>query len=206
MSDLSDASFIDAVKLQMAGENSGDRLLGVRFYTEEVEDEAASAAEGRPVFKTVEMCEIRVPGDRHNIVRGRIKNMHPDPRRRFPEAYARFKAGDAVQVKGTLLREWGMISRSRAKEYEALGTYTVEQLAGMGDANVQGIRGALAERQKARDFLDVARGQAPLSQARAEIDALRSELQALKEQMSGVSEAPKRRGRPPKVRPEGEEA
>ena len=213
MDDLSDAAFVEAVRLQMAGDAAADRLLGVRFYMEEVEDEEASKTEGRPIFKSVEMVEIRVPGDK-DMRRGRVKNTHPDPRKRFPEAYAKFKAGELAQVNGQLLRAWGRLMPHRVREYEAVGVLTVEQLAALSDVNAQGFPGAIADRQKARDFLDEAKGQAPIAQARAENEKLRAELESLKSiisqqgqkieaMTSDEPEQPKRRGRPPKAQAEG---
>ena len=174
-----DAGFAVALRYQN-DPFGGDRSLAVRFFTDEIEDAAATATEGRPIFKSVEMCEIQVPGERDTTI-GRVKSMHPDPRDRFPEAYARWKRGETEQVVGTLLREWGLMPRARAKEYEALKIRTVEQLAGVSDTAAQDIRGSLADRQKARDFLEFSKGQAPLTQARAEMEVLRNELQAVKE-------------------------
>ena len=158
--------------------SAGDRTLHVRFFYDEVQDDAATVREGRPIFKSVEMCEIRY-GDKDNIVVDRVKYMKPDPRMRFAAQYARFKAGEATQVEGTLLRQWGLITTAEARSYEAVGIVTVEQLAGLADTMTQGIRGSTADRQKARDFLAMTQGQDPLAQARAQIEALTQRLAAL---------------------------
>lgn len=200
-----DAQYAQADQyLQNPGE--GDKHVGVTFFWEEIPDEKASEEAGRPIFKSVEMCEIKVPGDKDNVICDRVKYMRPDPRKRFPVQYARHKAGEKVQVVGTLLREWGLIDRATAKSYEAVGIHTVEQLAGLSDSNAQGLRGSLTDRQKAKDFLAMAAGQAPIAQARAENEKLRAEIQALREMVEDMKaapvsadpEAPKRRGRPPK--------
>lgn len=183
MDDVSDSSFEQAYRFQN-DQAAGDRNLAVRFFYDEIEDDAATKAEGHPVFKSVEMCEICVPGDKDNTIVGRLKSMHPDPRERFPAAYAKFKRGEKVQIAGYLLREWGLITRARAKEYEALNIMTVEQLASLSDTNAANIRGSLAERQKAADFLEFSKGQAPLAQARAEMDAQKSEIETLKEMLA----------------------
>lgn len=196
----SDAGFIQALQLQN-DTAAADRRLAVRFYTEEFLDEEATKIEGRPIYKTWECCEIRIPGDEKNIRQGRIKYMKPDPRERFPEAYRKFKAGDRSQVTGQLLKAWGLITPARAKEYSALGIYTVEQLASLSDSNAQNIRGSIPDRQKAKDFLEMAKGQAPVAQARAEADKLRVELEVLKEQIAALQEkepSPKKKpGRKP---------
>lgn len=204
---LSDAAFSD---LSHQGISDDDRRLHVTFFYEEVPDAKRTAEMGRPMFKSVEMCAIRIPGDKDNQVIDRVAKMDPDPRQRFPGQYARFKAGEKVQIEGTLLREWGFISPAEAKSYEAVDIYTVEQLAGLSDSTCQQYRGSLADRQKARDFLEKAKGLEPVAQARAENAALRSEIEALREAVKALGgkvpdapapsaiPEPKRRGRPPK--------
>jgi len=212
---LSDAAFAQAIDFAKDS-SAADKHLNVRFFLDELKDEAASKREGRPIFKSEEFCEIRY-GDKDNIVCERVRYMRPDPRLRFPVHYALFKAGESVQVVGTLLREWGLIDRSTAKGYEAIGIVTVEQLAEASDATAQQVRGLLMDRQKAKDFLSTAQGLAPLAAARAENADLRAQMDALRDQMKDLAssvkeraetaapsvdpisavEAPKRRGRPP---------
>jgi len=191
---------------------AGDRALAVRFYTEEFQDEAESAKQGRPIFKTWECCEIRAPGSR-DVKMGRIKYMKPDPRVRFARAYSEWRAKGTIRVDGQPLRAWGLITPARAKEYEALGVHTVEQLAALADTHAQGIMGSVGDRTKAQDFLAMAQGQQPLAAARAELEKARSEIDTLKDivrqqgekiealvdRQNGITPAPKRRGRPPKV-------
>lgn len=194
---LSPEAFATAYALQQ-DQNSADKHLHVLFEYDEIEDEEATKRAGRPMFRSVEMCEIRY-GDKDNVVRDRVKYMHPDPRQRFPAQYARFKAGEKVQVVGTLLREWGLVDRATAKGYEAVGIVTVEQLAGLSDANAQQVRGSIADRQKARDFLEMAKGLAPVAQARAEFDKAQEQIRALRDELDAMKAAqddkPQRRQR-----------
>jgi hypothetical protein len=200
-------SFSDVVRFQ-SNQDEADKHLIVQFYMDEVEDAVKTAEAGRPMFKSVEMCEIRVPGDKDCIIRDRVKSMSPDPKLRFPNQYARFQRGEKNQMEGTPLREWGFISRASAKGYEAANIYTVEQLAGLSDANAKQIFGSFADRQKAIDFIEQAKGNAPLTQARAEMEVMRQEIQALRDLVAEAGlkvpatkiEPPKRKpGRPKKV-------
>lgn len=197
---LSDAAFSD---LSRQGLSDEDKRLHVQFFYEEIPDAKKTAEMGRPIFKSVEMCEIRIPGDKDNVTVERVSRMQPDPRLRFPGQYARHKAGEAVQIEGTLLRQWGLITPAEAKSYEAIDVYTVEQLAGMSDATCQKHRGVLADRQKAKDWLDKAKGLEPVAQARSENERLRAENEALREAVAELGgnvpepREPKRRGRPP---------
>ena len=68
------------------------------FYWVPKQDEAASIAEGRPIFKDTEYVKIIVPGSSTSIVQ---KPVRDDDRRRFAEAYAKFKKGDPEQLVGT---------------------------------------------------------------------------------------------------------
>jgi hypothetical protein len=214
---LSDAAFSD---LSDAEASEEDKKLRPRFYTEEIKDEAETAKQGRPIYKSREMCEIRIPGDQDNVMVGRVDRMTPDPRERFPGAYAKFKRGDLHQVTGTPLRRWGQMEPADARGYEDMGVITVEQLAGLSDATCQKMRGSLADRQRARDFLVQMRDAAPVAAARAEAAALREEIATLRETIASLggkvppapapvaveeAPAPKRRGRPPKVKPEAQE-
>lgn len=200
---VSDSGFTESLKyLQHPDEH--DRHLAVRFYEEEMEDAAATKEAGRPIFKTVECVEIRVPGDKGNIRRGPLKYFRPDPRERFPLAYAKFKAKAKEQIVGTLLRECGgLMPRTRALEYQHFGVFTVEQLAALNDSNAQNIPGSIADRQKARDFLAIAKGQAPLAAARAENEQLREQLRALedvvREQGEWIAKAKQAAGEPQSV-------
>ncbi len=182
---------------------SADRGLRVRFFFDEILDDVATKEMGRPIHKSVEMCEIRY-GDKDNIVVDRVKYMQPDPRQRFPVQYAQHLAGNKEQVVGTLLRKWGLIENALAKDYEAVGIMTVEQLAGLSDDLCKRYRGSLPDRQKARDFLAMAEGQAPIAAARAEIEALREEIRALREggtvpAVAPIEQVKRKPGRPRKA-------
>lgn len=199
---LSDAAFVDLTSA--AAVSDEERKLRVRFFKDEIKDEAATKQEGRPIYKSVEMVEIKIPGDKDNVV---VRKVGEADRERFPAAYAKFKRGDAVQVVGTPLRRWGLMEPAEARGYEEAGVITVEQLAALSDANCQKLRGSLADRQKARDYLEMAKDMAPVAAARAEADALRAQVEALREQIAALGgkvperlPAPKRRGRPPKNR------
>lgn len=196
---LSDAAFSD---LSGQGPAEADKNLRVDFFYDEIPDPKKTEEMGRQMFRSVEMCSIRIPGDKDNQVVGRVEKMTPDPRRRFPVDYARFKAGEKAQYEGTPLREWGVLDRATVKSYEAVDVHTVEQLAGMSDVICQQYRGSVADRQKARDWLDKARGLEPVAQARAENAALKAQIEALTEAVKALggkvpeAPAPKRLGRP----------
>jgi hypothetical protein len=152
----------------------------VRFYIEAVKNNVKSEREGRPVFDNVEMAHILVPGDRltevHRIVTDEV-------RRRWPEHYTMFKQGLEAPVTGTPLSEWGGISKGHIEELRYSKVYTVEELAGLSDAQLTKSvsMGGIPLRDAAKRFLANLEGAAPMEKLAAENvqkDARISELEA----------------------------
>ncbi|TXH12210.1 MAG: hypothetical protein E6R03_13335, partial [Hyphomicrobiaceae bacterium] len=90
-----------------ANAREADKALAVRFYMEPLKDDQKSITEGRPIYADTEMIEIRVRGDRNNIVQ---RPARPDDQKRFPAAFKAFKDGVDGQATGTPLREWPVMS------------------------------------------------------------------------------------------------
>lgn len=141
-----------------AGGNAGDEKLFVKFEDKPVQDKQASEDAGRPIFKEIPHISIRAAGSQSFVCRrASIADM-----RRFPRHYAAFKQQRELPVEGTLLSEWPLISRTMAKELEALDVKTVEQLVGMSDQSSQNFMGINELKRKATLFLEHAAGEAPM--------------------------------------------
>lgn len=139
--------------------------VNTRFYTRSVQDQSASDAAGRPVFKDVVYLLKEVPGDRFNRP---DRPMRESDKREFPEQWKRFEEGLSQKHEGLPLAEWPQISRSQVEELTYFRVYTVEELARLPDA-AQGQMGVLfLLRDKARSYLDRAAGDAQEAQLRAE--------------------------------------
>jgi hypothetical protein len=132
-------------------ETSGDEKLLVQFYVGAYHCESESREAGRPIFKDAEFVKIMVPGNKDNIV---VKMVTERERQRFPMQYAAFKNKDSEYVSGTPLKEWSALTPSQVEELNYYGIRTVEQLAGVTDANAQNILGVLALRQRGQAFLE----------------------------------------------------
>lgn len=170
------------------GYNPDDSLL-VKFYIDTIEDGAATKEAGRPIFKEVEMIDIRVPGSRNNVVR----IARPQDIERFPRHYAAFKNRTSMEgIEGTPLTEWPAISRSRVEELAFLNVKTVEQLANMPDSNAQQIMGFFGLKEQAKNWLEKANGIEALQQKLADRDNL---IQELSERLSALEakSAPKKK-------------
>lgn len=195
----------------MAYESFPDEAQGkhgkcrAEFYLRPKPDKAATLAEGRPVFKMVEYIRIS-GGDLRNLP---DKPAHEGHRRAYPREYAAFKAGTSQDsASGTLLSAWGGVSPERVEELRFFRIHTVEQLAEVpdGQLNQMGLH-TRKERERARDYIKTAKGNAPVMQLRSELESrdariaeLERRLELMLTQQRPAEEAPPKRGpgRPPK--------
>lgn len=130
-----------------------DKLL-VRFFLHPSQDAARSVKEGRPCFKDTEFVQIMQPGNKESIV---MRPATQTDKQRFHKHYRAFKdRNDSDLLEGTPLDQWPAISRAVVEELKYFNVLTVEQLAGMSDANAQGHMGINMLRDKAKTWLDLA--------------------------------------------------
>ncbi len=215
MPEFADESWNSAPGMTRNHATAGDTQLFVRFSMEPRQDAEASTQEGRPIFKDVEYVEIAAPGDKSNIIH---KPVTDDLRRRFRAQYNDWKSGNVDAVTGTPLSEWPAVTRSTVEELAYFKVRTVEQLAGMTDANLQKLgHGYLVLREKARDLITKAKEDAPLLRMRAELQdrdnaiaTMQLQIKQLGDALQGkgipvpqTDAAPAKRGRP-KKQPEAE--
>jgi len=169
-----DWSQVKDFQMESDGRYAMDSKLHVHFYTRPMLQETASDEANRPIFKDVEHVRIMVPGDKLSII---DRPVSQDDRNRFPDHYAKFKAGEGNQVVGTRLEAVPFITRSMVEEFKFFGIHTVEQLASTGDEVGQKFQGFQGYKQKAQKFLDAANG----TDARvAELEKKLAELMAAK--------------------------
>ena len=133
--------------------------------------------EGRPVHKSVEYVTILCPGDKDTVVDRPVNKLDPYC---WPEKYIAFRNNQSQDNNGVPLETWGMLDPSRVADLKALRITTVEQLADIPDGNLSGIgMHARAEREKARSYLAIAKGDAPVAALKAENDELKKRLERL---------------------------
>ena len=176
----------------MNTENAG---VGVRFYEDAYKNEAKSKEAGLPVFDTVDWCEIRVLAERDTVC-GPVTKMSPDPRERFPEAWAKYQRDKGSEgLTGTPLREVAWLGRGETETLKYAGIKTLEQLAGISDANVTQIPGGIALRQKAKDTIKAAKDAAPMQAMSEELAKRDSEIASLKAQIAEILESKKKKAK-----------
>src|SRR6478735_5812707 len=144
-----------------AREAEAAKNLAVRFFMQPMKDEAASVLEGRPIYNDTKMIEIRVRGDRNNIV---VRPVREDDRMRFASAWAAYEKGLAAHGDGTPLAEWPVMSASMVEELRYFGFHTVEQIANASDMVIGKMPGLSAIKDRAKLFLEFSKGAAPLEQ------------------------------------------
>lgn len=149
-----------------------DKALVVRFYMEALRNEEKSIAEGRPIYDDTEFVEIRVRGDRNNIVQ---RPARVDDQRRWPDAYKQFKTGEEGPLSGTPLKEWPSMTKSMLEELKHMGFQTVEQLAGASDTVCSKFGGLQSFKQKAILYLDFAKGAQPLDKLQKQVETMANE-------------------------------
>lgn len=158
----------------------GDKNLAVRFYMEAIPDDDKSVQEGRPIFKDVEFIEIRVRGDRNNVVQ---RPVFAEDKKRWVSAYKAFKAGEDEVTTGTPLREWPSLPKSLLLELNHMGFRTVEDVSNASDGVCAKMAGLQHLKQRAKSWLDAAKGGAPLEQLHATVAAQANELETVKRQL-----------------------
>lgn len=200
-------------------DRNADSRLAVRFYSKPMKHEFESAKEGRPIFYDVDMITIYVPGDSTLTVDAEVREDH---KQRFPIQWAHYqnRHGDDPKNIGTPITQWPMITPSMAEELRALKFYTVESIASASDLQLQsigmraGMNGSVF-RQRAQNYLKVAKDESVMSQQTSELERLKAEnaslkaetdakIAAMQEQMSQILAAVgekegARRGRQPRV-------
>jgi len=158
--------------------------INVRFFSEPMEDEQATKAVGKRVFRDVEMIEKRIPGDK-DIVRREAKEKD---KREYAAHYLAFKRGQSQEsAAGFPLRQWTMCTRSEAETLAAAGVRTVEQLAGAPSDNIKHVGPYTSLQQKAKDWLNQEKSGAEMAKIRAENDDLRTRVETMERMISTQS-------------------
>ena len=144
----------------------GDENLYVQFFMHPMQNKAKTLEEGRPIFVDAEYVRIMVPGDKGNVV---MREVRVDDKNRFPKQYQAFKNDEAEIVEGTPLQQWGFLTAAQVEELKYFGIRTVEALSNVTDTNAQKFMGINLLRQKAREYIEATKSDAPIAQLQDEI-------------------------------------
>jgi hypothetical protein len=178
----------------MADEAS--RLI-VTFENHPVLNESKSKELGRPFFDDMEVCRIRMSGDRlqspvfpaWSEAPGGIED--PDTGLTRPSTYAEkyatqykaFKAGEQQVKEGTPLEALPFLTLAKVKELKAVHVYTAEGLADLDGANLKTLgQGGREWKEKAKAYLENAAGSAHSTKLAEENLYLRQQLETLQKE------------------------
>jgi hypothetical protein len=190
----------------------------IKFWTE-----YKRSAGGLKAIDKVEYCAVGMASKSTTVARiadlRRIREA-PDPddvasniardRWMFVERhYDAWKAGQEAPEHGTPLAAWPGITAEQAEVMRTAGLRSVEDIASATDSvinriNLPGVRDVQASAKLFLGSLDTQRTADALAEKDKQISVLSEQLEELRQivlaQGRGDDEAPKRRGRPPKVR------
>jgi hypothetical protein len=171
-----------AMNFEDAQQSEADKKLLVLFYRSTVRNEPKSIDAGRPIFDEIDLVKIITPGSRDSFV----GDATFEYQQRFPQQWARYKAGKEQLSSGTPLSQLPWLQLSQVEEFKAVGCHTIEQLVGMADAVSQKFMGHHQLKARAQAYLDAAKGVAPTLQLQAELEKRDEEIATLKTQMAAI--------------------
>lgn len=163
-----------------------DSRLFVEFTSRAVPDEIASREMGRPISRQMDYIRIRQPGERDEIMRP----AHDGDRKRFARHWEAYQAGRQEAPDGTPLSILFPNNPEIVENLKYLKVFTVEQLAGLNDTQVQNVgMGARAWQQKAAEFLMLADNGKGLEALTAKVEQMANQITALTEKNTALETA-----------------
>jgi len=163
-------------------QSEADKKLLVIFYKDVVKNEFKSTEAGRPIFDEIDLIKIITPGSRDSFV-GDANEIY---QQRFPQQWARYKAGRSQEMSGTPLNQLPWLGVGQIAEFNAVGCHTVEQLVGMSDAISQKFMGHHAIKQRAAAYLEASKAEAPLLKVQEELRKRDEEITELREMVNAM--------------------
>jgi hypothetical protein len=160
----------------------GDRRTFPTFSIEPVELPSESAAQGRPIYRDVEMVSIRIAGDsKTEVVRKVSDHMR---RNEYRAEYEYWKRTQQQAVTGTPLEQWPGASVSFIKTCKNVNVFSVEALAELGDSHLSNLgMDARTMQARAKAWLASAKDNAEAERLAAQNNALQDQIAMLQEQI-----------------------
>lgn len=179
----------------MAAQNEDTRLI-VTFENFPVLNEARSREANRPIYEDMEVCRIRMGGDRLQApvfpawaeAPGGVENedgyvVPMTYKEKYAEQYRKFKAGEVQTKDGTPIEALTFLTLARIKEFKALNIYTAESLASLEGASLKSLgQGGLEWKQKAKAYIANAAGSANVTKLASENEFLKRQLEELQKE------------------------
>lgn len=144
----------DLANTEFVGAQNPDKLLHVEFYMHEPVDPNKSREAGKKVLMpSAPFIRIMKPGDNTSIIETPVREDH---KARFPDKWLYFQIQQgqmdgSADIPGWKVETWTFLKPEQINDLKYLRFYTVEQIAGASDAQVQRLGiGGLGMREEAR--------------------------------------------------------
>lgn len=198
-SDLNNAEFV--------GARNPDDILSIEFYDHAALDTWKTQTTGIKSYKdSCPFIRIAIPGNPNLTVE---RPADAKDTKRWPRQWLFFqmqtgKIANAENVPGWQIDQWDEMGEEQIRQLKFLRFYTVEQIAGANDAQIQGIgMGGQGLREKAKRALAERNGAAVNAEVKARDDLIaemRSQMAEMMEliQAKQPQAEPAKRGRKPK--------
>lgn len=155
------------------------------FFIEPVPDEKATEAAGAVRMREQEMVRIQIAGDMLNVATAPVDAAVKE---RFATQYETWKTKrQGRHIDGTPLKNWPLISAIRIAEFEAVGIFSVENLAEVADTNVVKLADGRVWREKAVAWLKSAKDNGVAAKYAAENERLKSDMSDMQKQIDGLT-------------------
>jgi len=191
---------------EFTGASNPDNILHVEFYSYAALDTWKTNETGIKSYKAeCPFIRISIPGNKDLTVERPADGRDA---KRWPRQWLVFQMqtgmiANAENVPGWQLEDWPELGQEQARQLKFLRFYTVEQIAGANDAQIQGIgMGGQGLREKAKRALAERNGAAVNEEVKArdeKIAALEAKLERVLALMETPEAEPAKRGRKPKV-------
>jgi hypothetical protein len=163
-----------------------DDKLFVKFEVRPLHNKHLSDIEGRPIFQDEEYISIITPGSR-DVFTTPLDDTY---RRRFKKRYTDWKDNNtAAKIDGTLLSELPWLTKSQIAELNYSNVFTIEQLASLSDANAMQFMGNHKLRERAKLYLDQAKGDAPMLKLQSALEERDLRVQTLERKLEELTAA-----------------
>lgn len=155
----------------MAGDHGFEDQMVVRFFKSaqymefKTHRDPINNPKKAPIFDTIEMIEISIPGDKNSVLVERVQERH---QRRFKNTYQAFVDGKGTP--GLPLQQWDACDPGAVALFATFKIFTVEQLASVSDGNIENMGPTGHKlREQAKVFVSGAQLANQNSQLRAEM-------------------------------------
>lgn len=172
----------------------------VEFYAGAKLNKLRSQNEGRPIYETVAMVKIIHPGEK-DVHISEVRDHH---KYQFPRQWAAFEQGQVAQMDGTPIDVLYPNDAAMVAQFKALHILTVEALEGLTEQGIARLgMGGRQHVERAKKFVEAARGMAGAHKMQAELDAeiekreaLENKLALMERQLAAMAEGKRGPGRP----------